>query len=75
MPRILLTLLGLVTGYLNGAGLGALFLSFYPDPLLPERELLLIAILILGPSGAVVGSVVARAETHWLQSESLSEER
>ena len=75
MPRLFLTFIGLVTGFLNGAGLGALLLSFYPGPSLPEMQLVLIATLILGPFGAIAGILVAHTETHWLHSEGMSEER
>ena len=74
MPRLFLTFIGLVTGFLNGAGLGALLLSFYSGPSLSEPQLVLIATLILGPIGAVAGIVVAHTETHWFQSEGMSEE-
>lgn len=74
MPRAFLSLIGLVTGYLNGAGLGALLLSFYPGASLPELQLLLIATLILGPVGAFVGIFVAQRNSFGFQQEGLSEE-
>lgn len=71
MPRALLTLIGLITGYLNGAGLGALGLSFYPGGSLPELQLLLIATLILGPAGALAGIVAAQSNSFGFQQEGL----
>lgn len=62
MPQSFLTLVGLVTGYLHGAGLGALLLSLYPSAAArPDVELAMIAALILGPAGAVAGIAAARA--------------
>ena len=62
MPQSFLTLVGLVTGYVHGAGLGALLLSLYPSASArPDVELALIAALILGPAGAVAGIAAARA--------------
>lgn len=62
MPQAFLTFVGLVTGYLHGAGLGALLLSYYPSASVrPDFELVLIAVLILGPAGALAGAVAARA--------------
>jgi hypothetical protein len=74
MPQAFLTFFGLITGFLNGAGLGALLLSYYPGPSLPEPQLLVIATLIIGPAGAVAGSIVAKAQTHLFKSEGYSEE-
>lgn len=62
MPRAILTFVGLVTGYLNGAGLGALFVSFYPGASTrPDYHLALIAALFLGPAGALAGYIAARS--------------
>ncbi|GLI93834.1 hypothetical protein [Methylocystis echinoides] len=62
MPRAFLTFVGLITGYLNGAGLGAWLFSFSPIAAAqPDLELALMAALILGPAGALAGSMTARA--------------
>lgn len=59
MPRAFLTLMGAVTGYLNGAGLGALLLSFYPSTsTLPDLKLVMASALILGPIGTLIGLFV-----------------
>jgi hypothetical protein len=74
MPRAVLTFVSLVTGYLNGAGLGALFFSFYPGASTqPGLHLALIAILILGPAGALAAFVTARSHAFDGAPETLTE--
>ncbi len=68
MPQAFLTLFGLVTGFLNGAGLGALFLSFYPGAGARPELVALTAALILGPAGALAGVVTAHAGALGFQS-------
>jgi hypothetical protein len=75
MPSAFLTFLHLVTGYLNGAGLGALLFSFYPGAAAhPDLELALIALLILGPAGALIAHTVARGVAQDHAAESLPRE-
>lgn len=74
MPQAFLTFFGLITGYLNGAGLGALFFSFYPGAAAQPELVAITAALILGPAGALAGVVAARAGVFGLQtSDHLSE--
>lgn len=76
MPRAILTFVGLVTGYLNGAGLGALFVSFYPGTSTrPDYHLALIATLILGPAGALAGCLAARSGAFGHTPEHLPEKK
>jgi hypothetical protein len=75
MPQSILTIVGLVTGYLHGAGLGVLMLSFYPGASVkPDVELALIAALILGPAGALAGAAAARAGRFGFSSDPVSDE-
>lgn len=72
MLRAFYTLIGPITGYLNGIGLGTLLFSFYPSTSnLCDLEIVLLAALIFGPVGALLGSVMGPEGTHGLISESL----
>lgn len=55
-------LINVVTGYLNAAGLGALSLEFASNHGGSPRKEVLLALLVIGPLGALLGLLFAATE-------------
>lgn len=78
MPKLITSMIALVVGYLDGAGLGAasydMITGFRPDN---ELKIALVAALVTGPIGALLGVVVAASSPSGagLSTESLEAER
>ena len=59
MPKAFAILINVIIGYLDGAGLGALSLEFLPNPSDSQVHAALLALLMIGPLGALLGLVIA----------------
>jgi hypothetical protein len=59
MPKAFAILINVIIGYLDGAGLGALSLEFLPNPGDSQVHAALLALLMIGPLGALLGLAIA----------------
>ncbi|CAJ0891931.1 hypothetical protein AMST5_04176 [freshwater sediment metagenome] len=59
MPKAFAILINVIIGYLDGAGLGALSLELLPDPWDSQAHAALLALLMIGPLGALFGLAIA----------------
>ncbi len=62
LPKAFAILVNIVTGYLNGAGLGALSLEFLSNHSDSPGQTALLALLLIGPLGALLGLLIAASE-------------
>ncbi len=58
MPKAFAILNNTIVGYLDGAGLGALSLGLLPNLNDSQSQAALLALLVIGPLGAVLGLMI-----------------
>ncbi len=61
MPSAFVTFQSLIAGYINGAGLGTLLIEWMTNSRQPETKVAALALLIVGPFGALLGLLTAQA--------------
>jgi hypothetical protein len=71
MPKAFAILINVIIGYLDGAGLGALSLELFANPGDSQAHAALLALLMIGPLGALLGLAVRRHYNHHRYHESL----
>ncbi len=59
MPKAFAILINVIIGYLDGAGLGALSLELFANPGDSQAHAALLALLMIGPLGALLGLAIA----------------
>ncbi|MCC3246277.1 hypothetical protein LG047_13265 [Methylocystis sp. WRRC1] len=59
MPKLFAIFHGIIIGYLNGAGFGALAIDLLSSHHANDFDVVIVAAIVTGPFGALVGSLAA----------------
>jgi hypothetical protein len=62
MPKAFAILINIIIGYIDGAGLGALSLDLLSNHSNSNPQAALLALLVIGPLGALLGLTIAVAQ-------------
>jgi hypothetical protein len=62
MPKAFAILINIIIGYIDGAGLGALSLDLISNHRDSHSQAALLALLVIGPLGALLGLTIAVAQ-------------